>query len=275
MPLTEQQVTFFETFGYLKLPGLFAGDMASIETAFARTVAAGEQEMIHWQHRAHASEQRRVLPQFIDRDAYLSALIDDPRIDGIFRSVLGDDYCYRGSDANLFDCTTCWHSDTYGALLKYRNVKMIFYLDLLGAETGCFRVIPGSHLFGDRFANGLQACLGKADSFEQDLGLADNEVPCQVVPTRPGDLVLFDFRVKHATWVRDRAQMPHRRMFTICAAQHIQPEDIPRLREEIARGAKFGLTSYYGEQMVKTATAARMVHLQQCLGQEDAIRTID
>lgn len=272
MQLTPQQLTFFDTFGYLVFPGLFAGEIAAIDEAFTRTVQASEAEMIHWQHRAHASEQRRVLPQFIDRDAYLSALIDDPRIDGIFSSLLGEDYSYRGSDANLFDCTTCWHSDTYGALLKYRNVKMIFYLDPLQADTGCFRVIPGSHLFGDAFANGLQACLAKADSFNQDLGLADDEVPCQVVPTRPGDLVLFDFRVKHATWVRDRQHMPRRRMFTICAAERIRDEDIPRLREEIARGAKFGVTRYYGEQMVNTASAGRLRHLQQCLDHEDAIQ---
>jgi ectoine hydroxylase-related dioxygenase (phytanoyl-CoA dioxygenase family) len=266
--LTEQQQRFFDTFGYLKFEGMFAPDIEAIQQAFTRTVEQGRAEMLDWCHQAHDHQRRQVLTQFIDRDAYLSSLIDDERIKGVFSSLMGDDFCYRGSDANLFDCATCWHSDTYGALLKYRNVKLIFYLDPLEADTGCFRVIPGSHLFGDRFANKLQSFLKNDDSFLADLGLQNSEIPCQIIPTQPGDVVAFDFRVKHATHI---SSPQHRRMFNICAAEKIQDEDIPRLRELIAAGSKLGLKSYYGAAMLATAGPDRMRHLQQCLDNEDAL----
>ena len=182
--------------------------------------------------------------------------------------MLGDDFIYRGSDANLFDCGTCWHSDTYGALLKYRNVKISFYLEKLQADNGCFRVLPGSQHFGDKFANKLQAFLKKNDSYIDDLGLEDYEIPATIIATEPGDVIVFDFRVKHATCY---ASKHRRRMFTICAAERLRDEDIPALRELIAAAGKMGVKSYYGEAMVRTANPARMLHLQQCMDNQDAL----
>ncbi len=266
--LSKEQERFFDTFGYLVFKGLFADEIARIQQAFDDTIAQYQSELIEWRHRAHANEKRQFLTQFIDRNEYLSSLIDDPRIHGIYASLLGDNFSYRGSDANLFECGTCWHSDTYGALLKYRNVKIIFYLDSLAEKSGCFRVLPGSQHFGDKFANKLQAFLRKNDTYMDDLGLSDDEIPCQIIPTEPGDVVVFDFRVKHATCFASGRQ---RKMFTICAAEHLRDEDIPRLREEIAGSAKYGITSYYGDAMVRTAGSDRMLHLQQCLDNQDAL----
>jgi ectoine hydroxylase-related dioxygenase (phytanoyl-CoA dioxygenase family) len=266
--LTEQQKAFFETFGYLVFKRLFSKEAETISSVFDDVFARHQSEAFDWQHRAHANEKRQFLTQFIDRDEYLSALLDDERILGIYKGLLGDDFIYRGSDANLFECGTCWHSDTYGALLKYRNVKMIFYLDSLQADSGCFRVLPGSQHFGDRFSNKIQSFLKKSDSLLDDLGLQDHEVPAQVIPTEPGDLVVFDFRVKHATCFASHRQ---RRMFTICAAEKIKEEDIPVFRQRISEAGKFGVKSYYGDAMVRTAGPERMVHLQQCLENEDAL----
>src|SRR6478735_10063388 len=175
--LSEEQKRFFDTFGYLVLKGLFADAAQTISDNFDRVIEKYSPELIDWQHRAHANERRQFLPQFIDRDEYFSALLDDERILGIYKGLLGDDFTYRGSDANLMNCSTCWHSDTYGALLKYRNVKISFYLEKLGADSGCFRVLPGSQHFGDKFANKLQAFLKKNDSYMDDLGLEDYEMP--------------------------------------------------------------------------------------------------
>ncbi len=266
--LSEEQKCFFDTFGYLVLKGLFADDAKKISDNFDRVMEEYSPELIDWQHRAHANDQRQFLTQFIDRDEYFSALLDDERILGIYKGLLGENFTYRGSDANLMNCSTCWHSDTYGALLKYRNVKIIFYLDQLEANSGCFRVLPGSQHFGDRFTNKLQAFLKKNDSFIDDLGLQDHEIPATIVPTSPGDVVVFDFRVKHATCFANERL---RRMFTICATEKIAEEDIPALRELIAAAGKAGIKSYYGEAMVRTAGSARMQHLQQCLDNQDAL----
>ncbi|HSC74646.1 MAG TPA: phytanoyl-CoA dioxygenase family protein [Pseudomonadales bacterium] len=266
--INEGQKRFFETFGYLVIKGLFATEADEISRRFDMAIEKYSPELIDWKHRAHANDQRHFLTQFIDREEYFSALLDDERILGIYKGLLGDDFTYRGSDANLMNCSTCWHSDTYGALLKYRNVKIIFYLDQLEADSGCFRVLPGSQHFGDKFANKLQAFLKKNDSYIEDLGLQDHEVPATIVPTSPGDVVVFDFRVKHATCFANERL---RRMFTICATERIHDEDIPALRGLIAAAGKAGIKSYYGDAMVRTAGPERMQHLQQCLDNQDAL----
>jgi hypothetical protein len=60
-------------------------------------------------------------------------------------------------------------------------------------------------------------------------------------------------------------------MFTMCAAEKVQDEDMPAFRELIAAAGKLGVKSYYGEAMVRTATPERMLHLQQCLDNQDAL----
>ena len=127
MKLTEQQLAYFDTFGFLKFPGLLAEEVERISEAFGetwRSVGGGHDG------RPHDHERRSALVPFIDRTEYLSALLDDPRIEGIAASLLGDDFNYSGSDGNYYVGDTKWHSDGYVGR-KYLSVKMAFYLDRL------------------------------------------------------------------------------------------------------------------------------------------------
>lgn len=266
--LTKQQQNFFDTFGYVVLKSLFKPEIEKISERFDTIFQEYQDEAVHWQHRAHGYGYRDFIYQFIDRDPYLSSLLDDGRINNLFKSLLGDDYSYRGSDGNIFETNTKWHSDTYGAILTDRNVKLAFYLEPLNAMNGALRILPGSHLFGDKFANKMQASVKKDDSLKDTLGLEDHEVPAQIICTEPGDVIAFDFRVKHATCF---AVNNRRRMFTICAAERIKEPDVPRLRELIKRSIDFGVKSYYGEAVVRTATPERMRHLAQCLEHESSL----
>jgi ectoine hydroxylase-related dioxygenase (phytanoyl-CoA dioxygenase family) len=271
--LTEEQVRFFNLFGYLVIRECFSpAEMAEMTREYERIFADFSKEVIEWKHQAHYGYTRKVLPQFIDRSEKLSLLIDDPRIHNIFSALLGDNFDYRGSDANIFESSTVWHSDTYGALFKYLNVKIAIYLEEISETTGCFRVIPGSQHFGDQFANQLQKMLGENDSLKDVLGLDDIEVPAQIFPTRPGDLLVFDFRLKHATCFSGKPTP--RRSFTICASERIQEKDIAKLRGEIKMASKFGYRHYYGEKMTATANSERMVHLEQCMAQDDVFNEL-
>jgi hypothetical protein len=265
--LTPEQVSFFNLFGYLVLPDMFTDEMAVIEEEYEKVFRDHATDVVEWKHQAHYGHKRLVLPQFIDRSEYLSSLIDDPRIHNVFSGLLGMDFDYRGSDANKFEQGTVWHSDTYGALFKYLNVKIALYLEEIDEKTGCFRMIPGSHMFGDEFANKLQDMLGENDSLKEELGLGDIDIPAQVIPSKPGDMVVFDFRTKHATCFEGEAFL--RRSFTICGSNRIEESDLPKLRKEIKQAEQFGYYTYYGEAMVRTAGPDRMVHLEQCLAQED------
>jgi hypothetical protein len=83
--LNEQQLAFFKTFGFLKFPGLFKEEVGSIIDAF---------EAIWVEHggghngRPHDGKARSALVPFIDQHDRLCALLDDPRILGIAKSLL-------------------------------------------------------------------------------------------------------------------------------------------------------------------------------------------
>src|SRR5690349_18565425 len=149
--LTDAQLNFFQTFGYLSFPGLMGDRIAEIEQGFEAL----------WVHKGgghngkpHDGTARSVIAPFIDQSESLSALLDDPRIIGIATSLLGEDFNYMGSDGNYYVGDTRWHSD--GWHKEILHIKIAFYLDPLTANTGALRVIPGSHRIGDQFADNLQ-----------------------------------------------------------------------------------------------------------------------
>ena len=209
MKLTEQQTRYFHTFGFLKFPGLFAGEANDIVDAYDE-VWAKHGGGHHG--RPHDHERRSALLPFIDQTKYLSSLIDDPRIDEMAGSLLGDDYNYTGSDGNYYVGDTHWHSDRYTAG-KYLSVKLAFYLDPLTRDTGCLRVIPGSHHVGDGYADAVQPVAQQPgpDQAPNMWGVHGSEVPALALETEPGDMLMFNHRTKHAAF----GGGTRRRMFTI------------------------------------------------------------
>ena len=256
--LSRHQKNFFDTFGYLVLPGLMKDSMESISAAFEDLYQQDDKDIVDWRHEAHYMKSRQVLLQFIERQPQLTALLDHPVVDGIFSSLLGEDYLYRASDGNIFSGDTYWHSDLYGAFFKYRHVKILFYLDPLDENSGAFRAIPGSHLFGDKFANLCERYVWK---HEEKLGLDKDQVPCVTIPTQPGDALIFDYRLKHAT---HRTQC-NRRMFSICASERFAEEDLPKLAELTNMFLHMTGGEVYRPEFVENATESLHLHIDQCL----------
>ncbi len=259
MELTQQQLQFFATFGYLAFPGLFANEVDNITESFERIWLdnggghAGQ---------PHDGQQRSALVQFIDQDEFLSSLIDDPRIDRTCAAILGEDYNYAGSDGNFYVGDTKLHSDGY-LKSKYTSFKMAFYLDPVSADTGCLRVIPGSHKYGDVFADSLEQVKELRETSENpsdDLwGINGSDVPSIPLEVVPGDLVMFNHRIKHSSW----GGGPRRRMFTINFEQRFGHEDVEELKQRMGRETRFWIERQYGDVMMKTASASRRVHLEQ------------
>jgi ectoine hydroxylase-related dioxygenase (phytanoyl-CoA dioxygenase family) len=255
MKLTEQQLSFFHTFGYLAFPGLFADDVDAITREFE---AVWERHGGGHNGRPHDGERRSCIFPFLDQSDSLSALLDDPRVLGIATALLGDDFNYMGSDGNYYAGDTGWHSDGFQA--EYR-VKIAFYLDPLARDTGCLRVIPGSHLPGDRYADSLQQQAGRSrDRWNVD----GRDVPAVALETRPGDLVCFNQNTKHASF----GGSPRRRMFTINFARRFPEERLQELRDYCTHHARFWTEHLYGMAMVLTAGPERMRHLEQVLAND-------
>ncbi len=89
---------------------------------------------------------------FIDQNEYLSALIDDPRIEGIAASLLGDDFNYEGSDGNYYVGDTRWHSNDY--YRKYLTIRSSIWTPSRETLAACGS-LPGSYRTGDGFADAV------------------------------------------------------------------------------------------------------------------------
>ena len=266
LQLTPHQMAFIDTFGYLVFPGLLNDRIDRIIEEFEATFA---------QHggghfgAAHDGTARSCILPFIDQREYLASLIDDPRIDGIFASLVGEDYTYLGSDGNFYVGDSNWHSDTDWSG-KSRGkpprtfYKLALYLDPVNASSGALRVVPGSHRYGDRFAEDLQKSLSHAP---ETLGLRGDQVPAIVLESSPGDVVVFNQTTKHSSWGGGK----RRRMFTINVTARYAEAEIPLLQNEVASFARFWPENVYGAAMLRTASPERMVHLEQGLSQQERL----
>ena len=263
---TQQQVRFFDTFGFVRFPGLFADDIERITEAFEQVWA----EHGGGHHgRAHDHRRRSALLQFIDRNEYLCSLLDDLRIDHFASAVLGSDYNYKSSDGGLHVSDTAWHSDTN---IPKATIKAAFYLDEVTQESGCLRVIPGSHKSGDVYTTALNDIVPSIHQQHIDgmLGISDSEVPAVALESRPGDLVCFDRRIKHGAF----GGGTRRRMFTIILEPRHANDELDSLRENIAVLARFWLDQVYGDLMISTASPQRMVHLEQRMANDSHLKEL-
>ena len=257
-PLTAQQLAFFETFGYLGFPGLLADRADAIIAAFDDV----------WAHNGgghngqpHDGKARSVVVQFLDQNEYLSTLLDDPRVHDIATSLLGDDFNYMGSDGNFYVGDTRWHSDGYGGRGGPRHIKIAFYLDPLTRDTGCLRVIPGSHRLGDPYAEDLERDTKNSDTI---WGLPGSQVPAQALETKPGDVLVFNHDIKHSAW----GGSDRRRMFTMNCCQRYPEDKLDHLREYLGHASRFFLERTYADAVLRTATPERMVHLEQVMAND-------
>lgn len=260
--LNQQQLAFFDTFGFLAFPGLMADRIGQI-TADFEALWASHGGGHHG--KAHDGVARSCIAPFIDQSEALSALVDDPRVDAIATSLLGHDYNYMGSDGNYYVGDTAWHSDGWHP--QIRHVKIAFYLDKVTRDTGCLRVIPGSHKIGDAYAESLQRDIWEC---QKNWGIEGRDIPSIALETEPGDLVVFNHNTKHASF----GGSARRRMFTINLCQRYPDHKIQELRDYIAGGARFWVERAYGPAMLATATPARMVHMQQCLDNDDHLAAL-
>ena len=266
LQLTPHQLAFMDLFGFLVFRGLLSDRIDRITEEFEQIfVERGDHHGV-----AHDGTQRSCIFPFLDQNEYLSSLIDDPRINGILTSLLGEQYAYLGSDGNFYTGDTGWHSDAdftgRRGIPPRTFYKIALYLDPVEAQTGALRVIPGSHRFGEGFTMDLHQMLRVSNSVET-LGISGDQVPAVALPSNPGDVVVFNQAIKHSSW----GGSSRRRMFTINATAPYRPDELGLLENEVVAFARYWPDSVYGDAMLRTATPERMVHLAQGLTQSDAL----
>ena len=201
MELSPAQIRFFKSFGYLYFPQLFAPDeIAWITEEFERSIQA------HGNGAQHDGSKRTMFGGPIEHRERLCTLVDDERIVAICNGVLGEDFNYASGDGNYYSGDTGWHPDgNWGQLF---SVKIAFYLDDLTRDTGCLRIIPGSH-HPNHFVRAEGIDLNNSVEL---FGIEPRDFPGHLaLETTPGDLVIFNHDLYHASFGGNQ----RRRMFTM------------------------------------------------------------
>lgn len=178
--LPESAVLFFHAAGFLLLRHCFDPiplgeelDRAMREGLLPQEEAPGEGG-IHF----------RYLPMMTAATPRSLKLLDD--LEPIANALLGGPVLPTRAKGVQYRGNTPWHRDSE---LSIRSIGFAAYLEPLGEHTGALRVLPGSHQQGS--AESLPA-------FGVE-GLDAQRPPGVVIPSEPGDVIVFDERLFHAS----------------------------------------------------------------------------
>ena len=252
MALTEQQKTFFETFGFLVFRGMMTEDLPWIYEGFDDIFTQVPEK--------HDGTRRTIAGT--DSSEKLCRLLDHPKVIEVCSSLMGDEFNYLGGDANYYVGDTGWHSDGWHDHGLF--VKMAFYLDPVTKDTGCLRVIPGSHTVGSNWVERVR----KVNRPEENFGVPGCDIPAVALESQPGDVVVFNHNLHHAAY----GGSSRRRMFTLNLSRHADnPTDLNELRGFINSAARFWVTQTHSQTMRRTASPERMRHLSQVMENEDEL----
>jgi hypothetical protein len=205
-------VQFFNTFGFLKIPGFFTEEIREISNEF--------DSMMKEKFGDTSAERNYLYPQFIDNSRKLSELLTLPKLSTLIGALMGKDFVYKGSDGNIFSASTGWHRDY---LIRTKSCKMLVYLEENEENTGALRVIPGTHFVDDAYSNFIGSALtwpepAHMGGFDEKGVFGTGHSPQQfgqnsllpqtVVRNSPGDIIIFNHNLVHCT---NASAVPRRR----------------------------------------------------------------
>jgi ectoine hydroxylase-related dioxygenase (phytanoyl-CoA dioxygenase family) len=255
--LTIQQKAHFDVFGFLAVRQLFTPD--EVDTITREFDAAMLEDR---DGKPFDGQKRQQVYQWISGRSAVGFLTADQRIHGPIAQLLGPGATTeKDFYGHLYVGDTGWHPDLgwdpgipdgendperiagrRGATHYIPSIKVAFYLDPVGKESGCLRVIPGAHrnpyhdqlwsLHKDipinaasledvrpRLLEMWERDTGSREGGEQLLsdpkvnhfGLEPRDVPSYPIESEPGDAVFFS----HQMWHSSFGGKAGRRMFTL------------------------------------------------------------
>ena len=226
--LTAGQIAHFETFGFLVLKQLF--------TAEEMSIIKRESDEIFDEARGgkrFTGESWEAVQPFFERKPFMSTLPADDRIYNIGVDLLGPDFILEVTESNNHIGTTPWHAAS-GLSAKTPHTKITFYPEPVTRDTGCLRVIPGSHRAGSPDPLRILR-VRDDDTIFRPFGVKPSSVPCYAIESQPGDVVVFTETLLHSSFGGKPGRHQHAVNFI---ANPTTEEGIARVREAY-EGARF------------------------------------
>jgi len=167
-----------ETLGFVVLRGILDSSALSAEfDAAMREAFTNASPMIS----GSAGNEFCYVPMMSERTPVSLELV--VRLSIVAAELLGGPVLPGRAKGTRYRGSTKWHRDSD---LTVRSLGFAFYLEPLGATDGALQVLPGSHAPEHAAAPGDYAAHG-------------SDVPGVAVPTVPGDAIVFDERLYHAS----------------------------------------------------------------------------
>jgi hypothetical protein len=213
-----QYQNFFDTFGYIKIVGVFD----SKEVSYLKKLFSNNYEQYFKKNYlrilidVYVRKKTFMVPSFADENVDLLDILRRKNLFSLAKILLGSGTQYWGSDGSLFGYGSLWHRDV---ATRGRRLKMNIYPSSGGVFSGAFRIIPGSHKISDEYADQLaRACawpyaankggLNENEYFPetvkpsswQKIFKKKNELPHVVIKFNKGDILLFDDRAIHCVY---------------------------------------------------------------------------
>jgi hypothetical protein len=249
--LSHEKIRFYDTFGFVLLPGLLSEEIGWITDEF--------EAVFRDRGVVHDPAQRSCIVPFIDQRERLCTLLDHPKVVGLASSLLGEEFNYLGGDGNFYTGDTSWHSDDFHRVGRF--LKIALYLDPVDGSSGALRVIPGTHRPDMETAWDAR----QAGRSQELWGVEQKDVPSVTLASQPGDVVAFNHNLMHASF----GGGTRRRMFTLNLCRHCEtPEECADLKRYINGEARFWNDHIHSDLMKRTASPERMRHLRQVMEHE-------
>ena len=259
--ITSQQKAHWETFGFFILRQLFTPDEVNV----MRKAAI---EIINQEGGGNAfnSDPGFGLGAFLERHPVLANWIDDDRIYSIMETLLGPDFILEHTGGAVIRGDTPWHGGPPPGMHKPRtHGKVAMYFDSLRKDSGCLRVIPGSHR--RPFGGDLAPIYHEADQPQSMVfGVADEDIPSVALESDPGDVIVFTEPVFHGAFgskigrlqitaefnsnptsdeqVRDLLEFHDKATWSFHPSETYINSDRPRIRRMVTRLLELGCTPF-------------------------------
>jgi hypothetical protein len=179
--ITSSTADIFRTFGFVVIRQFFNAALLSEE--IDRVMRRG---LVSHQLAHYSGINFQYVPMMTAETPVSLSLLD--RAGDLAEGLLGGSVLPTRAKAVRYIGNTSWHTDSESPLT---SIGFIAYCESLNAENGALRVLPGSH--HREYREAIRERGVTADT-------ALTSVPAYVIETAPGDLILIDEHLFHASY---------------------------------------------------------------------------